>query len=345
MTVESAVAARTAPGTEPLLFDVLNALELGVVLLEPARAEIVSLNLAAEHLLQVTGIEPTFATLDRLFPARDGAPPTVQFGVALLGYATHDVAGGLRCLALRDVTESARLESIARAVNVMDNAGSIFAAVRHELGNPLNSIKTILAVLAANLERHSARTIGDHIARCLSEIGRMETLLRSLKSFSLYERPALEVVALEPFLDGFLRLVSQQLETRGIRVETRIAPDAAALWTDPRALSQVLLNLAINAMDALLGRPAPELVIASRRSGAHVVLTVADNGAGIPAEQLCRLFRPFHSTKPHGTGLGLVIAQKLLAHMGGRIALESEAGTGTVVTLTLPAEAGARIGA
>ncbi|HVR97452.1 MAG TPA: PAS domain S-box protein [Thermoanaerobaculia bacterium] len=237
----------------------------------------------------------------------------------------------------RDVTERRRLESIAEAVNMMDNVGTIFSSLRHELGNPINSIKTALSVLRKNLDQYPPETVESYLDRTLAEIGRVEYLLKALRSFNMHEKPRIERVDMARFVADFCALVRQDFEERGIRVEPEIAGDPGPALADPRALHQVLLNLLTNAADALEGREAPRIVLRLEKRGWSVDLTVADNGAGIPESRRADLFRPFHTGKPHGTGLGLAIVKKLVTQMGGTVEVESETGVGTEVRVSLAA--------
>ncbi|MCE5246860.1 MAG: HAMP domain-containing sensor histidine kinase [Candidatus Polarisedimenticolia bacterium] len=339
-------AADAASGRAAPLDEILDAIDVGLILLDPPRSAVVSINVPGKRLLAAAGAPVDFDGLRRLFlpavgdwtiptgPTRSG---TLRLGATLVGYNTYPAGDGLICIVARDVTERARLESIAQAVNIMDHTGYIFSCIRHEIGNPLNSIKTILSVLDANLDSYPRPALADNLRRCLGEVQRIETLLRSLKNFSLYEHPAPELLELPSFMEQFLRLVQRQLEGRKIAVSTAFADDARLAFVDPRALTQVMLNVVVNAMDALAGRESPRIEIAATRSGEYVLLKVADNGVGITPEQRRNLFRPFYTSKPHGTGLGLVIVRKLLTKMNGHIDVEGRPGAGATATLAIPA--------
>ncbi|MBI5549594.1 MAG: PAS domain S-box protein [Deltaproteobacteria bacterium] len=236
----------------------------------------------------------------------------------------------------RDVTERARLESIAEAVNTMDNIGYIFSGIRHELGNPINSIKMTLSVLDANLETYSRAQVQEYVTRSLSEIARVEYLLRTLKSFNMFETPELLDVGVGGFLASFRNLVVAEFAKRGIELTFIHHPEARAARTDPRALQQVLLNILTNASDAVDGCEAPKIVVSVFRSSRGITFQVTDNGAGMTTEQQRNLFRPFHTTKARGTGLGLIIARKLLSRMGGAIEISSEHKAGTIIDLIIP---------
>ncbi|HTG00605.1 MAG TPA: PAS domain S-box protein [Nitrospirota bacterium] len=236
----------------------------------------------------------------------------------------------------RDVTERLRLESIAESVNTMNNIGYVFAGVRHEIGNPINSAKMSLSVLHHKLDTASKETIRDYVDRALGEIGRVEHLLKNLKNYNLYEKPELELVDLAGFFDKFFKLVSSDFEGKGIAVNHAILPGTGRVVADPRALQQVLLNVMTNASDALAGRPRPAITVTARKEAGRVLIRIADNGAGMNEKQVQDLFKPFYTSKAGGTGLGLVIVRKMLARMNGTIDITSTLNEGTTVHIYLP---------
>ncbi len=269
---------------------------------------------------------------------RDGS----TYDEEMLLTPVRDEAGAIVhfALACRDVSERKRLESIAEAVNMMDHVGFLFATLRHELGNPINSLKTALAVLRANLEQFQPATVERYLDLMNVEVGRVEYLLKTLRSFNQHEAPRSEPVAALPFLRGFAVLVAPELAQRGISlVLAEPGDDVAAdecLLADERALHQVLLNLVHNAADAVAGRSGGRVEIALRREGRRLAVLVRDNGPGLSTEQRQKLFRPFFTSKPKGTGLGLVIVKKLVARMGGTVEVESVQGKGATFRVSLP---------
>jgi signal transduction histidine kinase len=233
----------------------------------------------------------------------------------------------------RDVTEKLRLEAIAGSVNLMENIGFIFAGVRHEIGNPINSVKMALSVLRYRLEGLSRAETIDYVDRALSEIGRVEHLLKSLNSFNMYETPDIQSVNVKDFLERFLTLIYEDFTAKGISLSYEVMPDVTQCRADPRALQQVLLNIATNAADALEGRPAPAIAVTAGREDGFVVIGISDNGVGMTADQQKDLFKPFFTSKLRGTGLGLVIVKKMLSNMNGDIRMASEPGKGTTVEI------------
>ncbi|APR78307.1 Phosphate regulon sensor protein PhoR (SphS) [Minicystis rosea] len=238
----------------------------------------------------------------------------------------------------RDVTHQRRLEYIADAANLVENVGYVFAGLRHELGNPINSIKTALTVLRQNLWTLPAERVEDYLDRVLQEVGRVEYLLRSMQSFNATQRQVLEPIPVGPFLTRLATIIQRDVERRGVRLVVQIDEGTGAMIADARALHQVLLNLVTNALDALTGRPAPRLRISARRRGTHVFLTIADNGPGIPPDRRVHIFKPFHTTKTKGTGLGLAITRKLVTMMRGTIELDPTSASETAFVVSLDAE-------
>jgi len=238
----------------------------------------------------------------------------------------------------RDITEKLRLESIAESVNAMDSIGYIFSGVRHEIGNPINSVYMMLDILSSKLPNLSQEAIRDYLDRIIGQIDRVEFLLRSLKSFNMYETQEPRHLRMGAFMEQFVPLVREDLEKKGIALDIKRDPEADRLHADPRALQQVLVNLITNATDAVRERDHPKIAVRISRSEGFVRMEVEDNGCGISEDKVKDLFKPFYTTKADGTGLGLVIVKKMITRMNGTIKIESRKDIGTVVAISLPEE-------
>ena len=325
--------------------DVLRNLDIGVIVVDRVRQTIDLCNGTAQAILQPTGRELTFQHLVGDLLDESGAlllgelantSQTIQRGSRILGYTIYPVSDRHFCILLRDITEKTRLESIAQAVNTMDNIGLIFSGIRHEIGNPLNSIKMTISVLRKNLETFSKETIRQYIERTAFEVGRMEYLLKTLKNFSLFEKVEIKSYSLSVFLDKLQSLISRDFKAKNIRLNFERPGNAVKVLIDPRALHQAMLNILANAVDALVDRPAPMILIRTRVNGRLVWLEVEDNGCGMTSEEQKLLFQPFCTNKPQGNGLGLMISKKLLAKMNSSLEISSVAGEGTKVRMGLP---------
>ena len=254
----------------------------------------------------------------------------------ILGYTVYRAAEKFVWILVRDITEKHQLQAVAEAVNSSTNIGYIFSGVRHEIGNPVNSIKVALSVLKDNFDGYSRETVMKYFDRMHLDIGRIEYLLQSLKNFNMYETQRIEDFDVPLFMEKFLSLVRQDILKKGIELKYEPYSAIGNVRGDKRALHQVLLNIMTNAVDALEGRDNPHILLSIRKSARTVLIAVEDNGCGISRDQQKVLFKPFFTSKPKGTGLGLVISQKMMAHMNGMIAVESIRNKGTVVRITLP---------
>jgi signal transduction histidine kinase len=347
MILETKLMVDSMPAEIPALdkrvyADILDHIDLGVIVLDMTQEDVLFQNHAAHTIFEGMGGKLNYKTISALLLQGMvagqglGKPQSLHFKNKLLGYTIYVISDQYLVILVRDITESARLESIAEAVNAMDNITHIFSGIRHELGNPINSIKMTLSVLKKNLGRYEHDAIERYVDRTLTEIGRVEYLLKSLKSYSMFENPVMQDVDMSAFMELFQSLVAGGLERQAISLEVRIADNARWVRVDPRALQQVMLNLIANAVDALEGHDRPAITIATERREDFIWITVRDNGVGIPREDQRHLFKPFYTTKSQGTGLGLVITKKMVAAMNGRIGVVSEEGAGTTVTLALP---------
>ncbi len=243
----------------------------------------------------------------------------------------------------RDVTERRRLESIAEAHNFHDHLGVVFSGIRHELGNPINSVKAALQVLSDGFQTLPLAKVLSYLGRMGEELGRVEYLLRSLRSYSLYDEPRPELIDVEAFLARFKLLAESECERQGVQLEMTVSDRADTLWADPQALHQVLLNLIGNAMVALEGSASRQVELEADRQGEHTLLVVRDNGPGIPPDHLPHVFKPFYTTRTGGTGLGLAISRHLLSLMRGSIDLNSSS-AGTEARILLDRQDPTRFG-
>ena len=235
----------------------------------------------------------------------------------------------------RDVTEKRRLESIAESVNTMNNIGYVFSGISHEIGNPVSSLVANLEVMKEKLDGPK-ETLVQYVDRAMSQVSRIEYLLNSLRNFNMFEVHELQNVGVQSFLDKFVSLVTEDFSKRGIAIE--VVHDPAAEWgrTDTRALQQVLLNIFTNAADALENSTCPKITVRTSRGRGLIRMRIEDNGCGMTIDQQEKLFKPFYTSKPHGTGLGMVIIKNMLSKLGGTIEVESRKDVGTSVEITMP---------
>jgi nitrogen-specific signal transduction histidine kinase/CheY-like chemotaxis protein len=214
--------------------------------------------------------------------------------------------------------------------------GSLLAGVAHELNNPLAVVAGYAEILRETAPDEATRS------RALEVHEAAERCARIVKTFLAMARqrpPQLGPVALPGVIAAALELAAYGLRTAGVAVEVDIAPGLPRVWGDGDQLHQVLLNLIVNAQQALVQVQAPRrLAVRARHAGGEVVAEVEDNGPGMPPEVRKRIFEPFFTTKPQGvgTGIGLSICHGIVAAHGGRIEVETDEGAGTLVRVGLP---------
>ena len=223
-----------------------------------------------------------------------------------------------------------REERLSDAEAQLRRLQSVGAKVAHELKNPLASIKGLCQLVARTPE--SERT-QERLVVVASEISRMETILNEYLSFS---RPledlrpeALDVTAIAR---DVLDVLAGRADQAGVTLTLDGGP--TAVHGDSRRLKEALINLVANALEAT---PSGGTVALRMRNGGNaVVLEVRDSGRGMTAEDLERIGTPFHTTRPNGTGLGVVLAQGVIHQHGGTLTYASTLGHGTTATITLP---------
>ena len=224
-----------------------------------------------------------------------------------------------------------REERVTEAVAQLRRLQSVGAKVAHELKNPLASIKGLCQLVARTPE--SERT-QERLAVVASEISRMETILHEYLSFSRpLEDLKPETVELGALARDVVDVLAGRADHAGVTLD--VDGDATAVQGDPRRLKEALINLVSNAIEATPS--GGRVVLRIHNSAAGVTLEVRDTGRGISADDLERLGTSFFTTRPNGTGLGVVLAQSVITQHGGSLDYASTLGKGTTATITLPA--------
>lgn len=243
---------------------------------------------------------------------------------------------------LRAEQEAARLRGDLAHVGRVTVLGQLSSSLAHELAQPLGAIlrnaeaaELILGVDQPDLEEIRAIVADikadDHRAREIIE--KMRGLLRRRE----LNRVPLDLAAL---VDGVFSLIRPDARNRGVSLAAVVARDLPTVTGDPVHLQQVLLNLFVNAMEAMSATPSDAMLLSVEvrpGNGSSVEIVVSDTGPGIPAEAQARLFQPFQTTKREGMGMGLAICRTLVEAHGGQLRFEGSAGRGATFVVSLPA--------
>jgi PAS domain S-box-containing protein len=237
-----------------------------------------------------------------------------------------------------DVTERRALERASRHAERLTALGTLAAGIAHELNNPLGILSSRIELMLLESDALPA-PVREDLGVLHRNAVRATQITQRLLSFARQPGGEHRVLDVNAVVQEALALVRPQIDKDGVHVHTALEAGLPAIHADPTALHQVLVNLLINAREAMTGG---EVVVRTRRAvePGWIQLVVTDTGPGMPPEVLARIFDPFYTTKPTGTGLGLAITYGIVREHHGRIDVESAPGKGTSFVLTLPAVAG-----
>lgn len=239
---------------------------------------------------------------------------------------------------VRDLTEKRALEERLKTVEKLASVGEAAARLAHEIRNPLGAVITAADVLSSETNLPLSDEQRELLGIVVEEARRLNRILSDFLSYSRFRPPQMQLADVNALLRDVIKSVDpKELVSRGITTRFEHAPDLPEVLLDPDQMRQALLNIIINAVEAM--DAGGELTIASRRSGQYVEISVQDTGPGIPEQEMEKIFQPFHTGKRNGTGLGLAIAKNIVQMHGGFIRAESTLGRGARFVISLPAPA------
>lgn len=242
----------------------------------------------------------------------------------------------------RDITGQRLIQSKLLQTEKMAALGQLVSGIAHELNNPLTSIQGYAQLL---LSRRSVQERAADAQRISQEAERAVRIVKNLLLFSREAKPERRAVQLNEVIERTLSLRSYELKLEKIEVELILDPGLPQTLADAAQLQQVVLNLIVNAEQAIVmargqeSRSGHILIRTRRLAGDRAALEVTDNGPGIPPEIVSRIFDPFFTTKPAGvgTGLGLSIVYGIVQEHGGEVSVNSHLGAGVTLIVELPA--------
>ncbi len=264
---------------------------------------------------------------------KDGKPITVSLTMAPI----YDPGGAFAGTAgiVRDVTAIKEMERQLLERERLAAVGELAAVVAHEVRNPLAGIRGGCEILLEGYGAGDARhDIGVEI------IHQVDRLTRTVHDLLLYARPkAMDPVPtdLHGLVERILHILRDDPQNARVEIVREFGSDVPPVLVDGRQMEQVLLNLALNAIQAM--RHDGTLTVATRRVAGKAQVAIRDTGPGIPPEQVENIFKPFFTTRAQGTGLGLAIVKRIVDAHGGSIVVDSPPGGGAAFILALPTEA------
>lgn len=230
------------------------------------------------------------------------------------------------------IRRNAELEARRLRDRELAALGVLAANLAHEIRNPLNALSINLDLVAEEVSSHGPAVEAVELAK--KEVTRLRKLVTDFLQYARPATPQREPVDVEVLLRDVAALLAPECQRAGIALRVQLT--GGTVWADRGQLTQVLLNLGLNAVQALEAATVKELVLRATRRDGHWVLSVEDSGPGIPPEQLPRVKEAFYSNRKGGTGLGLAIADRIVTAHGGRLVLENRQGGGLSAQVWLP---------
>lgn len=244
----------------------------------------------------------------------------------------------------RDITDRKRAEEATRNLahaSRLAVIGELTAVIAHEVSQPLSAILSNVEAAQALAKMETVAL--DELREVLRDIHadnlRAGEAVRRIRALSKRREMEMQPLQINALIEDVLRLISGDASRRRVAARTRLAGELPLVWADSVCLQQVILNLIMNGMDAMSTVPEGQrLLVIETANGTEgaVIVTVRDNGPGIPPELIGRKFQSFYSTKQEGIGLGLSIAQSLVEAHGGRIWAQNNTTRGATFSFTLP---------
>ena len=238
---------------------------------------------------------------------------------------------------LRDITQSRRTAQQTIESERFNALTLLAAGVAHEIGNPLNSLHIHLQLMERslqNLDDGAKAELQHSIDVARSEVNRLDSIVTQFLRAIRPSRPQLRPENLNTIVEEAVRFFMPELQDREIVVEQELRSDLPVLQVDRDQMKQAFYNVIKNSLEAMHRHGT--LRIRTDMDDTHVIIRFVDTGGGMSAESLSRVFEPYFTTKPSGTGLGLLIVRRIVREHGGELSIESPQGKGLTITIRLP---------
>ena len=276
---------------------------------------------------------------------------TILGGILIIGLAFYTTNGIIKRMEAVNQEKNLLGRQLVRAGRLAE-IGEMSAGFAHEVNNPLQIINseqnlalTILEDMVSRGEIAASEDL-DEVLDCIRQIkiqvDRCGRITQSLLKFARQNEPVVELIDMAAFIPSSVSLVVNKARVAGIAIEQSLPEEDLLVRADAGQMQQVLVNLLNNAIDAVESKESTDggcIQVSAQANSNQVVISVTDDGVGIPSDEIEKIFTPFYTTKPvgAGTGLGLPICFGIIDQMGGRMEVDSQAGKGTTISILLPA--------
>jgi signal transduction histidine kinase len=267
----------------------------------------------------------------------DSGQPAAASGERAASPTATDAEEVGHVMILRDITQSRRTAQQAIESERLNALTLLAAGVAHEIGNPLNSLHIHLQLMQRTVQKLHDGAKGElqqsiDVAR--SEVDRLDSIVTQFLRAIRPSRPQLRPENLNTIIEEAVRFFAPEIQDRDIVVEQELRSDLPLLQLDRDQMKQAFYNVIKNSVEAM--KRHGTLRIRTDVDDTHVVIRFADTGGGMSAENLSRVFEPYFTTKPSGTGVGLLIVRRIVREHGGELSIESGQDKGLTLTIRLP---------
>ncbi len=336
---------------------VVERMPVGLVALD-GKGRIISFNQAAEATLRLSSYQVTGRTASEVLPRQvldmvaalkdstrtaigkefDCSFPdsrTIPLDVTLSSLKGEDGTVWGTILLCRDLTEVQSLKRELETSSRLASLGRLAAGVAHEIRNPLSSIKGFATYFK---ERYKDNPDDQKTSEIMiKEVDRLNRVITQLLEFARPPAIQKKPTSLQSLIQHSLKMIERQASAKEIQILSHLPSEMKEIDLDPDGINQVLLNLYLNAIEAMEQGGTLSVSLSREESSPWVKIIVSDTGTGISKEDLEHIFDPYFTTKQTGTGLGLAIVHKIIEAHRGEVKAESELGRGTTVSVLLPA--------
>jgi len=265
-----------------------------------------------------------FLNNGKMIPLEISASPLHDENRFFLGYV----------LLFKDLSEVHALRKEIARNQRLASVGKLAAGVAHEIRNPLSSIKGFATYFK---ERYQEKKEDQHVATVMiQEVDRLNRVVGQLLEFARPITVSKKATSMKALIEDSLKLIERQTVEKNINVRTRFASDINDVSLDPDRMSQVLLNLYLNAIESMEPGGNLSVTLENDEDKKQLEISISDTGIGIHKEDMAHIFDPYYTTKAGGTGLGLAIVHNIIEAHNGEIKTESRIGEGTTVALLIP---------
>lgn len=264
---------------------------------------------------------------------KDGSKRLVQLSETQIKDATGEILGKTQIL--RDLTEVKLKEQQFQQSERLASVGHMAAGVAHEIGNPLASISSLVQLLQRRANDSFSK---EQLKKVRQQINRINTIVRDLVDFSRPSNQDPAETNVNELITSAVGLLKHDARCRDIDFQIQLDPEITKVYIVPDQMHQVIVNILLNAADALVDTEVPKIFICTTSSENELKIKICDNGPGIPEEIRDRIFEPFFTTKEtgSGTGLGLSVSHGIIQSMNGTIELGTKEGRGSCFRISLP---------